>query len=145
VSGLTATVQMTGLQAKLARVNALLVPALKSNVAQAAQLFEDEAKDTVHVVSGEQRDAIHTEVVTDEDFAQTLMVTPIHDASNKYGFDPAYARRLELGFIGTDSLGRHYHQPPFPYMRPARDNKQADASAAIVAGIREAIAEAGGA
>ena len=29
------------------------------------------------------------------------------------------ARRLELGFIGTDSLGRQYHQPPFPHFRPA--------------------------
>lgn len=29
------------------------------------------------------------------------------------------ARRLEYGFYGTDSLGRVYHQPPFPHMRPA--------------------------
>lgn len=30
-----------------------------------------------------------------------------------------YARRLELGFVGTDSLGRHYSDPPKPYLRPA--------------------------
>lgn len=29
------------------------------------------------------------------------------------------ARRLEYGFVGTDSIGRHYHQPPFPHIRPA--------------------------
>lgn len=29
------------------------------------------------------------------------------------------ARRLENGFIGVDSLGRHYHQPPYPAFRPA--------------------------
>jgi hypothetical protein len=29
------------------------------------------------------------------------------------------ARRLEYGFYGTDSLGRVYHQGPFPHMRPA--------------------------
>jgi hypothetical protein len=27
--------------------------------------------------------------------------------------------RLEYGFAGTDSLGRVYHQPPFPHFRPA--------------------------
>lgn len=32
-----------------------------------------------------------------------------------------YARRIELGFTGTDSLGRFYNQPPFPYLRPALD------------------------
>ena len=29
------------------------------------------------------------------------------------------SKRLEYGFYGTDSLGRNYHQPPFPHMRPA--------------------------
>ena len=29
-----------------------------------------------------------------------------------------YERRIELGFTGTDSRGRHYHQPPFPYLKP---------------------------
>ncbi len=26
-----------------------------------------------------------------------------------------YARRIEFGFRGVDSLGRHYNQPPYPY------------------------------
>jgi hypothetical protein len=30
-----------------------------------------------------------------------------------------YARRLELGFSGSDSLGRVYNQPPYPFMGPA--------------------------
>lgn len=30
-----------------------------------------------------------------------------------------YSRRLELGFTGTDSAGRVYDQPPYPYLRPA--------------------------
>jgi hypothetical protein len=30
-----------------------------------------------------------------------------------------YARRLELGFKGSDSLGRVYNQPPYPFMGPA--------------------------
>jgi hypothetical protein len=28
------------------------------------------------------------------------------------------ARRLEYGFVGADSLGRHYNQPPFPHWDP---------------------------
>jgi hypothetical protein len=31
----------------------------------------------------------------------------------------AYSRRLELGFTGTDSLGRHYNQPAYPYFGTA--------------------------
>jgi hypothetical protein len=30
-----------------------------------------------------------------------------------------YARRLELGFVGTDSRGRHYSQGPRPWLRPS--------------------------
>jgi len=28
-------------------------------------------------------------------------------------------RRLEFGFVGYDSLGRYYNQPPFPHVQPA--------------------------
>lgn len=30
----------------------------------------------------------------------------------------AYGRRVELGFRGTDSLGRRFNQPPYPYLEP---------------------------
>lgn len=29
-----------------------------------------------------------------------------------------YGRRVELGFKGADSLGRHYNQPAYPYFGP---------------------------
>lgn len=29
--------------------------------------------------------------------------------------------RLELGFVGTDSIGRNYNQPPYPHFGPAAD------------------------
>ena len=29
--------------------------------------------------------------------------------------------RLEKGFVGQDSLGRVYHQPPYPHVGPAAD------------------------
>lgn len=33
------------------------------------------------------------------------------------GTPVVYAPRIEFGFIGTDSLGRNYNQPPNPFMR----------------------------
>lgn len=33
--------------------------------------------------------------------------------------DHPAARRLEYGFVGVDSLGRMYSQPPYPHFRPA--------------------------
>jgi hypothetical protein len=30
-----------------------------------------------------------------------------------------YANRLEWGFVGVDSIGRHYNQPPYPSLGPA--------------------------
>ena len=35
--------------------------------------------------------------------------------------DRAQARRLEYGFVGTDSLGRHFDQAPLPHHAPAVD------------------------
>jgi hypothetical protein len=37
------------------------------------------------------------------------------------GSNAPQARRLELGFVGTDSLGRRYAQPPYPHYSPALD------------------------
>mgnify|MGYP001292038658 CR=1 FL=1 len=39
-------------------------------------------------------------------------------------FDTPYARRIELGFHGTDSLGRRYNQAGQPYLRPAYEEKR---------------------
>lgn len=38
-----------------------------------------------------------------------------------------YARRVELGFVGVDSLGRSYNQAAQPYLRPAFDEKRKEA------------------
>ena len=37
------------------------------------------------------------------------------------GTNAPQGRRLELGFTGTDSLGRSYEQPPYPHFGPALD------------------------
>lgn len=35
------------------------------------------------------------------------------------GTNAPQGRRLEFGFVGPDSLGRVYNQPPFPHVQPA--------------------------
>ncbi|MEU7576729.1 HK97 gp10 family phage protein [Streptomyces sp. NPDC041068] len=35
------------------------------------------------------------------------------------GTNAPQGRRLEFGFVGVDSNGRHYNQPPFPHLGPA--------------------------
>lgn len=42
-------------------------------------------------------------------------------------------RRLEFGFVGVDSLGRHYNQPPYPHFGPALDRVADEYTAAIAA------------
>lgn len=37
------------------------------------------------------------------------------------GSEQPYARRIELGFEGADSLNRVYHQAPQPYIEPVLD------------------------
>lgn len=38
------------------------------------------------------------------------------------GTSSPQGRRLEFGFVGVDSLGRHFNQPPFPHLGPAVDS-----------------------
>jgi len=40
------------------------------------------------------------------------------------GTNSPQGRRLEMGFTGTDSLGRYYDQPPYPHFGPALDEIQ---------------------
>lgn len=37
----------------------------------------------------------------------------------KVGSTVVYAARVEMGFVGKDSLGRYYNQPPKSYLRAA--------------------------
>lgn len=48
------------------------------------------------------------------------------------GTNSPQSRRLELGFVGRDSLGRTYHQPPYPHFGPALDETVTDYVAALV-------------
>jgi hypothetical protein len=66
-----------------------------------------------HVLLGKLRQSItHRVVAMGNGFAALV------------GSGMVYARRLELGFAGRDSLGRNYNQAPRPYLRPAVRNNR---------------------
>jgi phage gpG-like protein len=46
-----------------------------------------------------------------------------HRIVAKIGTNVKYAHRLEMGFVGQDSLGRNVHQGPRPFLRPALDKE----------------------
>ena len=48
------------------------------------------------------------------------------------GSNEPYGRRLELGFVGTDKLGRRYNQAPRPHLRPALDSNFPKVAADII-------------
>lgn len=136
---ITATLDTSRLQTKLSAALAAASAGNKAGVAAGAQLFESAAKQNAPVLTGRLRDGIHTEVLTDEPTLQQLMVTPVVEAADREGFDPPYARRIELGFVGVDSLGRHYNQAAEPYMRPAYDNEKDNALQAHEEQVRTAL------
>jgi hypothetical protein len=50
-----------------------------------------------------------------------------------------YGRRIELGFTGTDSLGRYYEQPPYPYFSPGVEKSLPDMERIFVASWASAL------
>lgn len=52
------------------------------------------------------------------------------------GTNKPQGRRLEYGFVGPDSLGRVYNQPPYPHFRPALWEVRPLFAAAIAALVR---------
>lgn len=60
-----------------------------------------------------------------------------HGAMCELGTNAPQGRRLEFGFTGMDSLGRHYNQPPFPHVQPALPFIEST----LMASMRIAVAE----
>jgi hypothetical protein len=53
------------------------------------------------------------------DYRRSWSTTRDGPLSATVGTNKPQARRLEYGFVGADSLGRHYNQAPQPHVRPA--------------------------
>jgi hypothetical protein len=84
-------------------------------VAEAAHLVEAQAKMNAtgrpgpNVQTGYLRRSIVVRGPTNEGFWWSARIGPT----------AVYGRRVELGFTGTDSLGRTYDQKGYPYLGPA--------------------------
>lgn len=50
-----------------------------------------------------------------------------------------YARRVELGFHGTDSLGRHFDQGAQPYLGPGLDDARSRLGVLFESTVRKAL------
>lgn len=132
------TVEFIGgerLRAKLAGLpDAVIQRILSDGIAAAALPVENDAKRYAPVLTGTLRRSIHTETRQSGRKAEAIV-----------GTDVPYARRLEFGFIGADSRGRHYHQTPRPYLRPALDENRDQVKRIVGDVVTQAVAhEMGG-
>ncbi|MFI1161363.1 HK97 gp10 family phage protein [Streptomyces sioyaensis] len=55
------------------------------------------------------------------------------------GTEEPYGRRLEFGFVGADSLGRVYNQPPFPHVQPSLPAMTAALRLGMISAVEEAL------
>jgi hypothetical protein len=72
------------------------------------------------------------------DYRRSIQVQ-FSEAGGQYaamvGTNAPQGARLEFGFHGQDSLGRHYNQPPYPHFGPAIDQATPEFLAALEAMI----------
>lgn len=102
--------------------------ALETALAAGAKIVENDAKRRAPYRTGTLRRSITTEVTSQGRHAEAVV-----------GSDVEYARRIELGFSGKDSLGRNYSQAAQPYLRPALDENQDAAIKEANDALRELI------
>lgn len=133
------------LQAALNRLVAGADAATRAIVAEAAAEVETAVKsefdgahpagqphvggDRPNVVTGNLRRSIRTDPIRRAGLG--VYATRVYPTA-------VYSRRVELGFDGADSLGRIYHQRPYPYFKPGVD--RALAKVPDIAGRRWAAA-----
>lgn len=95
------------------RIDEIIVKAdlaARKAVTDGGHLIERRSKQRSPVKTGTLRRSIHVDSVS--------RLSPGRWES-RTGPSVIYARRIELGFHGADSLGRHYNQSGHPYMGPA--------------------------
>lgn len=132
-------------QRRLGRVaNAIDRGNILDNALRAAALVAmNAAKQKAAVLAGNLRRSIHVGGFGDG-LESPSTGTDIGPAPGSHvvavGTNVVYAKRIEFGFAGTDSLGRTFHQPAQPYLRPALDENKREMTAefgeAVIDGIR---------
>lgn len=81
-------------------------------------------------LTGDLRDSIHVEPSAESDYQHAIALG---------GTNLAYAARQEFGFDGPDSLGRVYHDPGRPYLRPAFDEMENEARRSVARALSQMI------
>lgn len=126
--------QVAGLAERLSKVGVAIGPRMTVVVTHYAALLDLEMNRAAsgrpgpNVITGDFRRSITHEIV--ESGIRTEAVA---------GSGAPQAARLEYGFVGTDSLGRHYNQPPYPWARPSGDIVEPQFEEAMVALAVEAM------
>ena len=100
-----------------------------SAVEAGALLIENQAKQNAPVVTGTLRRSLHHETADTSPTAAAIDI----------GTDLVYARRVEYGFSGRDSLGRLYNQAPNPYLHSASEAKKDEAIREAAAALKDLI------
>jgi len=104
-----------GMESNLKSVMKAVADALEELLTDGAIMLEDKARETLiangSVDTGALRDSIRHDTLEKSRDRVTVGV----------GSNIVYANRIEYGFVGADSLGRFYNQPPKAFLRPAFD------------------------
>lgn len=104
--------------------------ALATFVAQGGALIEAAAKERAPVKTGTLRRSIGVWSITGDALGMW--------SSRTYP-TTVYSRRIELGFHGNDSLGRHYSQSGQPYLTPGLDDAKSRLSPLFESTVRKAL------
>jgi hypothetical protein len=109
------TLAMFAVQATAVKKLSVGQPVTRTASGRLVGLGPSTPPDPPHVLTGRLRQSIETEVVVEP-----------NAVVGRVGTNVVYARRLELGFVGTDALGRNINQEPRPYLRPSLHENQSE-------------------
>lgn len=127
----TFSVGIGGVLAKIAAIKGRMTKdALEEIGTAGAEVFLEESKILCPVDDGDLRDSIQ--------IRETIVAGPLL-VKVPMGPDAPQAARIEFGFKGPDSLGRHFHQLPHSYIRASYDTKREDARAAMLTKAKEIL------
>lgn len=110
---------------RLATATAVKVPGIVRHYGQIYQTRVRAAasgRPGPRAITGDYRRSITLEMITIEGRVAAVVGTS-HPAG----------RRLELGYVGVDSLGRHVNAPPYPHFGPPLEPIVAEMHAALLA------------
>lgn len=151
MSSVTISIQgMAGAQDRIARMlAALTAERMEAAGISGAMKIVNEAKRNAPVLSGTLRRSIHVGGHTMETGGLPEGVKDLgkgemsaQKVNIRVGTDLEYAARIEYGFTGADSRGRHYNQPPKPYLRAAFDEHKSAAVKEVGAALKILIEKA---